>query len=156
MQIREVLTAPRSPWQNAYVERLIGSIRRDCLDHILVLTERGLRRILKSYFDYYERSRTYLELVKDAPVPRPTPLRPETGSLPLLVFRTFFQAPEVVILEPFRRVHHQKSGIGLINFGPYAAKSGRIEFAIGTTGASGRLKRNRLFLPFLRASKPIS
>jgi transposase InsO family protein len=71
MQIREVLTAPRSPWQNAYVERLIGSIRRDCLDHILVLTERGLRRILKSYFDYYERSRTYLELVKDAPVPRP-------------------------------------------------------------------------------------
>lgn len=71
MQIWEVLTAPRSPWQNAYVGRLIGSIRRDCLDHILVLNERGLRRILKSYFDYYERSRTHLGLVKDAPVPRP-------------------------------------------------------------------------------------
>ena len=54
-----------------YVERLIGSIRRDCLDHILVLNERGLRRILKSYFDYYERSRTHLGLVKDAPVPCP-------------------------------------------------------------------------------------
>jgi hypothetical protein len=70
MQIREVLTAPRSPWQNAYVERLIGSIRRDCLDHVLVLNERGLRCILKSYFDYYERSRTHLGLAKDAPVPR--------------------------------------------------------------------------------------
>jgi len=71
MQMREFLTAPRSPWQNAYVERLIGSIRRDCLNHVLVLNERGLRRILRSYFDYYERSRTHLSLAKDAPVPRP-------------------------------------------------------------------------------------
>jgi putative transposase len=71
MQIREVLTAPRSPWQNAYVERLIGSIRRDCLDHVLIFNERGLRRILQSYFDYYERSRTHLSLKKDAPVARP-------------------------------------------------------------------------------------
>ena len=71
MQIREVLTAPRSPWQNAYVERLIGSIRRDCLDHVLVFNQRGLRRILKSYFDYYETSRTHLGLEKDAPVSRP-------------------------------------------------------------------------------------
>jgi transposase InsO family protein len=71
MQIQEVLTAPRSPWQNAYVERLIGSIRRDCLDHVLVLNECGLRRVLKSYFDYYERSRTHLSLDKDAPIPRP-------------------------------------------------------------------------------------
>ena len=69
-QIREVLTAPRSPWQNAHVERLIGSIRRDCLDHVLILNERGLRRILRSYFAYYERSRTHLGLAKDAPVPR--------------------------------------------------------------------------------------
>ena len=57
--------APRSPWQNAYVERLIGSLRRDCLDHLLVFNQRGLRRILKSYFDYYERSRTHLSLAKD-------------------------------------------------------------------------------------------
>jgi transposase InsO family protein len=69
--IREVLTAPQSPWQNAYVERLIGSIRRECLDHVIVLNETGLRRILKSYFDYYERSRTHLSLGKDAPVSRP-------------------------------------------------------------------------------------
>jgi putative transposase len=68
--IKEILTAPRSPWQNAYVERLIGSIHRDCLDHVLVFNERGLRRILKAYFDYYERSRTHLSLAKDAPIPR--------------------------------------------------------------------------------------
>jgi putative transposase len=69
--IREVLTAPQSPWQNPYVERLIGSIRRECLDHVIVLNETGLRRILKSYFDYYERSRTHLSLGKDAPIARP-------------------------------------------------------------------------------------
>ena len=69
--IQEVLTAPQSPWQNAYVERLIGSIRRECLDHVIVLNETGLRRILKSYFEYYERTRTHLSLGKDAPVSRP-------------------------------------------------------------------------------------
>ena len=69
--IREVLTAAQSPWQNAYVERFIGSIRRECLDHVIVLDESGLRRILKSYFDYYERSRTHLSLGKDAPISRP-------------------------------------------------------------------------------------
>jgi len=68
--IREVLTAPQSPWQNAYVERLIGSIRRECLDHLIVMNETALRRILKSYFDYYERSRTHLSLGKDAPLER--------------------------------------------------------------------------------------
>ena len=66
--VREVLTAAQSPWQNAYVERLIGSIRRECLDHVIVLNESGLRRILKSYFEYYEHSRTHLSLAKDAPV----------------------------------------------------------------------------------------
>jgi putative transposase len=69
--IREVLAAPQSPWQNPYIERLIGSIRRECLDHVIVLNETGLRRILKSYFDYYERSRTHLSLGKDAPIARP-------------------------------------------------------------------------------------
>jgi len=69
--IHEVLTAPQSPWQNAYVERLIGSVRRECLDHVIVLNETGLRRILRSYFDYYEHSRTHLSLDKDAPVTRP-------------------------------------------------------------------------------------
>jgi len=71
LNIEEILSAPRSPWQNAYVERLIGSIRRECLDHVMIFGEQGLRRILKSYFQYYEKSRTHLGLAKDAPIPRP-------------------------------------------------------------------------------------
>jgi putative transposase len=70
MGIREVLGAPGSPWQRAYVERIIGSIRRDCLDHLIVLDESSLRRILRRYFDYYHESRTHLSLDKDAPIPR--------------------------------------------------------------------------------------
>jgi len=70
MGIGEVLTAPRSPWQNPYVERLIGSIRRECLDHVIVLNESSLRQILKSYFQYYGRTRTHLALEKDAPAGR--------------------------------------------------------------------------------------
>ena len=72
LAIDEVLSAPRSPWQNAFVERVIGSIRRECLDHVVVLNERHLRRILSSYFDYYHRTRTHLSLCKDCPEPRPT------------------------------------------------------------------------------------
>ncbi len=68
--ITEVTTAPRSPWQSAYAERLIGSIRRECLDHMIVLGERHLKRILSSYVDYYQSSRTHLSLEKDAPEPR--------------------------------------------------------------------------------------
>jgi len=72
MGIHEVLTAPHSPWQNPFAERLIGSIRRECLDHVLVLSERHLRRILARYFAYYHRARTHLSLDKDAPDGRPT------------------------------------------------------------------------------------
>jgi transposase InsO family protein len=71
MGITEVITAPRSPWQNAYVERVIGSIRRECLDHIVIFNERHLRRVLSSYVDYYECTRTHLSLDKDCPHPRP-------------------------------------------------------------------------------------
>jgi len=71
MGIREVITAPRSPWQNAYVERVIGSIRRECLDHIVIFNERHLRRVLSSYVDYYQRTRTHLSLDKDCPDSRP-------------------------------------------------------------------------------------
>ncbi len=67
MGIEEVLTAPRSPWQNPFAERLIGSIRRECLNHVLVLGERHLRRILTRYFGYYHQARTHLALEKDAP-----------------------------------------------------------------------------------------
>jgi putative transposase len=67
MGITEVVTAPRSPWQNADVERVIGSIRRECLDHVLILNERHLRHVLSSYVDYYHRTRTHLSLEKNCP-----------------------------------------------------------------------------------------
>lgn len=66
----QILTAPKSPWQNGYVERVIGSIRRECLDHVIVLNDRHLRRILKEYLEYYHEARTHLGLAKDSPVPR--------------------------------------------------------------------------------------
>jgi transposase InsO family protein len=65
------MTAPRSPWQNPFCERLIGSIRRDCLNHAIILGESHLRRILRQYFLYYQKYRTHLSLKKDAPEPRP-------------------------------------------------------------------------------------
>jgi len=68
--IQEVLTAPQSPWRNAYFERLIGSIRRECLDHVIAFNAASLRRVLKSYFEYYERGQTHLSLGKDAPISR--------------------------------------------------------------------------------------
>jgi transposase InsO family protein len=66
----EVLTAPRSPWQNPFVERVIGSIRRECLDHVIIWNERGLRRHLRRYVAYYHEWRTHLSLDQDAPIPR--------------------------------------------------------------------------------------
>lgn len=71
MGIADVASAPASPWQNAYAERLIGSIRRERLDHVIVLNERGLRLVLNAYVAYYHRWRTHLSLDKDAPEPRP-------------------------------------------------------------------------------------
>src|SRR5215467_13827063 len=70
MGVHEVLSAPRSPWQRAYVERVIGSIRRECLDHLIVFNEISLRRTLRSYFEYYHKSRTHLSLAKDSPETR--------------------------------------------------------------------------------------
>jgi putative transposase len=80
MGIREVLIAPHSPWQNPFAERLIGSIRRECLDHVLVLSERHLRRILTRYVAYYHDARTHLALDKDAPDRRPIE-PPEVGRI---------------------------------------------------------------------------
>jgi transposase InsO family protein len=80
MEIQEVLIAPRSLWQSPYVERIIGSIRRECLDHVIVAGEESLRRILRSYFDYYHKCRTHLSLGKDAPEPRAVQL-PESGRV---------------------------------------------------------------------------
>ena len=70
MDIKQVLIAARSPWQNPYVERLIGSIRRDCLDHVIIFHKRQLRRVLKEYFQYYNEHRTHLGREKDCPEPR--------------------------------------------------------------------------------------
>src|SRR5271169_4037705 len=71
MNITEIITAPRSPWQNAYVERVIGSIRRECLDHLVIFNERHPCCVLSSYIDYYQRTRTHLSLDKDCPDSRP-------------------------------------------------------------------------------------
>jgi putative transposase len=68
--IEEVGTAPRSPWQNPFVERVIGSLRRECLDHVIVWNEQSLRHHLQRYLAYYHEWRTHLSLDKDAPVPR--------------------------------------------------------------------------------------
>src|SRR5437899_205720 len=70
MGIAEVLSSPRSPWQNPFAERLIGTLRRELLDHVIVLSEGHLRRRLRSYLRYYHGSRTHLALEKDAPQPR--------------------------------------------------------------------------------------
>ena len=89
MGIKQVLSAPRSPWQRAYIERVIGSIRRECLDHLIVFNERSLGRHLQAYADYYRRTRTHLALEKDCPEPRgvqplaagPIVSIPEVGGL---------------------------------------------------------------------------
>ena len=70
MDIQEVLIAPRSPWQNPYAERVIGSIRRECLDHVIVLNENHLRRVLAEYVEYYNSVRPHLSLERNAPSPR--------------------------------------------------------------------------------------
>ena len=84
MGIRDKPTAPASPWQNGFVERLIGSIRRECLDHIVILGEAHLRRILNSYADYYNDVRTHRSLHKDAPISRPIQQTGIIRSHPLL------------------------------------------------------------------------
>jgi putative transposase len=86
MGVMEVLTAPQSPWQNPFAERLIGSIRRECLNHVLVINQRHLHRILTRYLVYYHRARTHLALDKDAPDIRPIAL-PAAGKI--------VQVPEV-------------------------------------------------------------
>jgi len=78
--IEEILTAPRSPWQNAFAERLIGTLRRECLDHVVVLHERHLRRVLGDYLDHYHRWRCHRSLAMDCPEPRPVQ-GPEDGDV---------------------------------------------------------------------------
>jgi transposase InsO family protein len=84
MGIRDRPSAARSPWQNGHVERLIGSIRQECMDHTLVFSEAHLRRILGSYAAYYNRVSTHLALGKNAPVARTVQRIGEIDALPLL------------------------------------------------------------------------
>ena len=87
LHIHEVLTAPQSPWQNPYAERVIGSIRRECLNHFLILSARHLKRAVASYLRYYHRSRPHLALSKQCPIERPVMehgtivAKPEVGGL---------------------------------------------------------------------------
>ena len=78
--IKEVLSAPRPPWQRAYVERVIGTIRQECLDHVIVFNDASLYRHVKSFLAYYHESRTHLSLAKDTPEPRPVQ-PPELGRI---------------------------------------------------------------------------
>ena len=80
MNIQTGRTAPRSPWQNAHAERVIGSIRRECLDHVIVMNAAGLHRVLRDYVSYYMRSRTHLALDEDTPYLRPVTL-PSAGHV---------------------------------------------------------------------------
>jgi hypothetical protein len=84
MGIRDKPTAPASPWQNGFAERLIGSIRRECVDHFVVLGEAHLRRILQAYAGYYNDIRTHRSLDKDAPVSRPVQRTGIISSRPIL------------------------------------------------------------------------
>jgi transposase InsO family protein len=84
MGIRDRPIAPRSPWQNGCAERLIGSIRRDCLDHVVVFGEQHLRHLLHSYQKYYNEARTHLSLNKDAPIPRAVQTVGRTLAVPIL------------------------------------------------------------------------
>jgi transposase InsO family protein len=84
MGIRDKPTAPASPWQNGFAERLIGSIRRECVDHFVVLGEVHLRRILQTYARYYNNIRTHRSLDKDAPLSRPVQRTGIISSRPIL------------------------------------------------------------------------
>ena len=76
MGITEVISAPQSPWQNPFVERVIGSIRRECTDHVIVLNKAHLKRIMTEYFAYYHEDRTHLCLDKDTPCGRSVESKP--------------------------------------------------------------------------------
>jgi transposase InsO family protein len=84
MGIRDHPTAARSPWQNGHAERLIGSIRQECLDHIVVFGEGHVRRILAAYVGYYNERRTHLSLSKDSPINRPIQWLGQLTARPIL------------------------------------------------------------------------
>ena len=97
MNINEVLSAPRSPWQRAYVERVIGSIHRECLDHVIVFNEESLRGTLRSYFSYYHRSRLHLSIGQNSAGPEP---RPTHARRRIVFYPTYVRIIGAVFLTP--------------------------------------------------------
>jgi transposase InsO family protein len=97
MGIRDRPTAARSPWQNGHTERLIGSMRRECLDHVVIFAEAHLRRTLRAYADYYNRARTHLALAKDTPLGRPAPSLPKTSFRLVRVERSLIRSTNSLI-----------------------------------------------------------
>ena len=84
LKIREIRSAPRSPWQNAFAERVIGSIRRECTDHVIPFGRRHLLRVLREYVDYYNGSRPHQSLDRNAPIPREVEAVGEVCAAPVL------------------------------------------------------------------------
>jgi transposase InsO family protein len=80
MAIEDVVTAPHAPWQNPFVERFVGSARRECFDYMIAFNEAGVRKLMTRYRSYYENARTHLALEKDAPIPRPV-IAPVEGDI---------------------------------------------------------------------------
>jgi len=105
---RPTAVARESAWQNAYAERVIGAIRRECLDHVVVIGERHLRAILTKYVDYYNGSRTHLSLAEDAPEAR-TMHRPSQGrSWPSRALAGFIMSTCGKRREPVRRMNGRR------------------------------------------------
>ncbi len=92
--IAEVISAYRSPWQNPYVERFIGSIRRECLDNMIIFSRSHLKRILSEYFEYYHLDRTHYSLEKDTPIERPVEHKPDDSS-------------KIIAIPRFNGLHHR-------------------------------------------------
>jgi integrase-like protein len=156
MGMEEVLTAPRSPWQNAYVERFIGSARRECFDHVIVFSEAGLRRLMTLYCAYHERSRTHLSLDKDSPIPRPVTASGMATSWPsrrsvASIIDTNGARPERAFA-PLRR-HAQRHAPTAVH-GP-AATSTRQLSAFHSRSRSSRRQLVASFNPPERTSAPV-
>lgn len=113
MNTQTVRTAPRSPWQNAYAERVIGSIRRECLDHVIVVNAAGLHRVLTAYVTYHMQSRTHLAVEKDAPISRPV-LPSSVGRIVVTPYVGGLTTATIA-RQPSRRLSpvHDIPGIGL-------------------------------------------
>jgi hypothetical protein len=126
--IEEVVTAPASPWQNAYVERGIGSFRRELLDHVIILYDRHLKRLLSSYLDYYHSWRTHRSLDQDAPDERPV-RSAELGQV------VEFQSSRCSITITFQ-AQHEFSGRTGVGSGPHA-EAGELHLRLGIDGPRG-------------------